>query len=297
MTYVINLRHSKVGGFVTGAPSLMQGDGQTPDELVSMRDSDIAGLVAGKDILFFVHGFNVNFEYGARSFANMVPLLNLQHSDVAIGVLWPGDSWVPYINYVIEGNVAVSAGNALAKFCRAKLSAARSFSFASHSLGARVVLQTLLGLDRPARSVTLAAGAINQNCLAGEYRQASENKITTLSVLASRGDDVLKLAFPLADPICDILEPDHSLFQPALGYAGPSVAEAGLVDGQWRIGYTPGASYPPNYGHGSYLPPGDPASVAAAAAIAAANPGPTTFAKVAAYFANVFYGRPQNWPG
>jgi hypothetical protein len=222
----------------------------------------------------------------------MVPVLGMQGSDLAIGVLWPGDSWVPYINYPIEGGVAVSAGKALAAFCRRVMVGARSFSFCSHSLGARVVLQALLGLDRPARSVTLAAGAISQDCLIEEYRAAMQDKVMSLGVLASKGDRVLRLAFPPGDFFSDLLGPDHNPFEPALGYAGPATAEATLVDGDWAIPYAQGAGYPPNYDHGSYLPPGDAASEAAAAAIS----GVPTYKFVAEHFGNAFYGRAQSWP-
>jgi hypothetical protein len=168
------------------------------------------------------------------------------------------------------------------------LSSARSLSFASHSLGARVVLQALLGLGRPARSVMLFAGAINQSCLVQEYAAAARNA-TTLSVLASKGDHVLKLAFPLGDPFADILHDDHPAFEAALGYVGPSASEAALVDGPWQI---PLPALPSNvdYDHDSYLPPSDEVEP-----VPATNP--PSYVPVANYIANAFYGRPQSWPG
>jgi hypothetical protein len=287
VTLYLNLRQLTVGGYVAAQPYMLQGDGETPASLTAVVWNQIAPAIAGRNILFYIHGFNVNFNYGARCFQRLVPLLNLQGSDIAIGVLWPGDSWLPGIDYPIEGGVAITSGNAIAKFCRDYLATARSFSFASHSLGARVVLQALLGLDRPARSVTLTAPAINQNCLTEEYANAVEAKITDLSVLASRGDNVLKLAFPPGDAGADLLHDDHPFGEPALGYAGPSAGEAALVDGPWQIPYTQGGAYPPNYDHGNYHPPGD---------IPAPPPGPSTYATVATYISNAFYGRAQNWP-
>jgi len=151
-----------------------------------------------------------------------------------------------------------------------------------------VVLQALLGLDRPARSVTLMAGAISQSCLIKEYAAAARNA-TSLSMLASRGDNVLKLAFPLGDPFADVLQGEQPAFEPALGYAGPATAESALVNGPWQI---PMPAPPANiaYDHGNYLPPSD-----------AEEPPPATnppsYVPVAEYIANAFYGRPQTWPG
>lgn len=288
MTLYLNLRQLTVGGYVLDQPYLLQGAAATNlSQLTAVPWEKIAQLVGGRNLLFIVHGFNVNFAAGARMNDRIGPFLNLDPGDLVIGVLWPGDSFIPVIDYPFEGNVAIAAGKAIAKFCRGYLASARSFSFASHSLGARVVLQALLGLDRPARSVTLLAGAINQHCLVREYRAAAANT-TSLSLLASKGDQVLKLAFPLGDPLADLLHPDHPAFEPALGYAGPSADEAGLVDGPWQIP-TPAPPANINYNHGDYLPPSG-----------AANPPPATAASshvpVAKFIANAFYGRPQDWP-
>jgi len=196
VTLYLNLRRSMVGGFVLSKPYMLTGNGET-GALTRLPWGEIPRVLGGRNLLFIVHGFNVDFVAGARMFERLHPLLDLAAGDVAIGVLWPGDSWIPVINYPFEGDVAITSGNAIAKFCRDHLAPARSLSFASHSLGARVVLQALLGLGRPARSVTLLAGAINQNCLIGEYAAAARNPMD-FSMLASRADMVLKLAFPLA---------------------------------------------------------------------------------------------------
>jgi hypothetical protein len=131
------------------------------------------------------------------------------------------------------------------------------------------------------------AGAINQDCLVGEYAAAAANT-TSLSLLASKGDQVLKLAFPLGDPFADLLHDDHPAFEPALGYAGPSAAETALVDGPWAI---PLPAPPANidYDHGNYLPP-------SGAVMPPPAPGTPSYVPVAQFIANAFYGRAQNWP-
>ena len=289
MTLYLNLRQLSVGGYVLDQPYMLEGAAATNlSSLAAMSWASVAELVRGRNILFVVHGFNVNFAAGARMNDRLLPMLKLAESDLAIGILWPGDSFIPVVDYPFEGNVAIVAGKAVAAVCRTFLASARSFSFASHSLGARVVLQALLGLDRPARSVTLMAAAINQACLVQEYAAAARNS-TTLSVLASKGDMVLKLAFPIGDPFADLLHGDHSVFEPALGYAGPTASEATLVEGPWQI---PLPASPSNidYNHGSYLPPSD-----AVAPLPATNPA--SYVPVADYIANAFYGRSQIWPG
>jgi hypothetical protein len=289
MTLYLNLRQLTVGGTVLAQPYMLQGAAATDlNALTAVPWASIPQLVGGRNLLFIVHGFNVNFAAGARMNDRIGPLLNLAAGDLAIGVLWPGDSFIPVVDYPFEGDVAITAGKAIAIFCQTYLASARSFSFASHSLGARVVLQALLGLARPARSVTLMAAAINQDCLVQEYAAAARNT-TSLSMLASKGDNVLKLAFPLGDPLADLLHDDHPVAEPALGYAGPSTSEAALVDGPWQI---PLPAPPSNidYDHGDYLPPSD-----------AVEPPPSTnppsYIPVANFVANAFYGRPQSWPG
>jgi len=132
------------------------------------------------------------------------------------------------------------------------------------------------------------AAAINQSCLVQEYAAAARNA-AKLSVLASKGDRVLKLAFPLGDAFADLFHDDHPVFEPALGYAGPSASEAALFAGPWQISL-PAPPSNVDYDHGSYLPPGD-----------AVEPPPATnppsYIPVAHYIANAFYGRSQRWPG
>ena len=128
--------------------------------------------------------------------------------------------------------------------------AAESISFASHSLGARLVLEALVHLDRRERMVCLMAGAINRDCLLTEYAFAT-NMADQIFILASHNDSVLRVAFQIGDPISNVLDHDHGFFQKALGYDGPpSPADAPVVP-PWQI---PDAA---NYGHGSYLPSAD----------------------------------------
>src|SRR5579863_7031136 len=99
-------------------------------------------------------------------------------------MLWPGDAWLPVVDYPFEGSVAIDCGRKLADFCNRWCTGAQSISFLSHSLGARLVLEAVAHLGRQARAVCLMAGAINRDCLTAEYARAAANA-AAISVLAS----------------------------------------------------------------------------------------------------------------
>jgi hypothetical protein len=254
----------------------------TPFALKLVDPSRLSAIVGGKNILFAVHGFNVNREDGAASLAQIEPQLALTSSDLFIAVLWPGDFWGVMVDYPFEGQPAMDCGRRLAAFCNTTLSTAQSFSFMSHSLGARLVLEAVNGLERPARLLCLTAGAINRDCLVTQYAQASTNA-ATIAILASQSDHVLQLAFPIGDPLADLLHDDHALFTAALGYAGPPVPAAPPVEAPWQI------SKNDDYDHGDYLPPVE---------IVQNAPGadPPKWLRVAGFVANAYRGRPQPWP-
>jgi esterase/lipase superfamily enzyme len=250
MTLYLNFRTGGVaGGIVT--PYMLEGDGTVnPTAVRALTPAEAEARIAGKNVLFGVHGFNVNYRDGARALGFLDTHLGLTGSDVFIGVLWPGDWWIPAVNYPFEGSDAMECGRLLAAFCSQYAAQAQSLSFASHSLGARLVLETLMHLDRRARMVCLMAGAINRDCLLTEYAFATD-MADQIFILASHNDTVLRVAFQIGDPISNVLDHDHGFFQRALGDDGPpSPADAPVVF-PWQI---PDAA---NYGHGSYLPSTD----------------------------------------
>ncbi|MEA2853604.1 MAG: hypothetical protein QOE02_3623, partial [Rhodospirillaceae bacterium] len=151
MTLYLNFRSQSVGGAIVD-PYLLEGNGtEAPPALKTVAWADIAAKVAGKDVLLGVHGFNVNYRSGANSFGLLDGSLGLAGSEVFIGVLWPGDFWMPAVNYPFEGSDAMECGRRLADFCTRWLSEAQSLSFFSHSLGARLALEAVTHLDRRAR--------------------------------------------------------------------------------------------------------------------------------------------------
>jgi hypothetical protein len=280
MTLYLNFRSQAVAGSVIDPVVLSGGGAVSQPALQVLPPARLAALAAGRNVLFGVHGFNVNRDEGIRAFARLEPSLGLSSSDVFIGVLWPGDFWIPVINYPFEGGDAMDCGRRLATFCDKNLGNAASFSFLSHSLGARLVLEAVAHLGEKVKEICMAAAAINRDCLSAEYASAAGN-VEKVSLLASRSDRVLRLAFPLGDPISDLLHADHTPFQPALGYNGPQ--PVGSVLAPWQIPSDDG------YDHGDYLPPSTPT-------VTQAQRRNAKWPKAADFMARAFRGDRQSWP-
>jgi len=240
MTWFLDLRADSAGGNPAREVQVRR-DGNT-----FLQINDLLKQVRGRDVLFGTHGFNVNRKDGIASLTAWSNLLQLGDSALFIGVLWPGDSrWAPVVDYPFEGGEARDSGRLLAPFLDKYFTEAASLSFASHSLGARMVLETIHRLNHRVRRLTLMAGAIEDNCLVKEYWDVPA-KVEEISVLASRGDDVLKLAFPIGNILGGIIYRGHPYWHSALGHDGPESPPGNLRSG-WQI---PGNW---KYGHGNYL--------------------------------------------
>src|SRR6266852_8860416 len=99
MTLYLTLRSRSVGGAVVD-PRVLEGDGTaSPLTLSAVAATQIGARVASKHVLFGVHGFNVSYQHGACSLGQLEPYLGLTAADVFFGVLWPGDYWLPVVNY------------------------------------------------------------------------------------------------------------------------------------------------------------------------------------------------------
>jgi len=272
MTYFLNFRVQDVGGAVVD-PYLLEGDGTAaPLALSVVPWAQIPSIVAGKNLLFATHGFNTSYQEGAYSLGVLDRYIALASPSLFIGMLWPGDSWLPVVDYPFEGDVALDCGGRLATFCNRWCVSAQNLSFLSHSLGARLVLEAVTHLDRKAQSVCLTAAAINRDCLTAEYAAAAGNS-EQISILASHEDYVLKVAFKVGDPIADLLHDDHTPFQAALGSDGPPPPAPPLVKYPWQI---PDKD---DYGHGDYLPSDR-----------------TKWPQAADFMRRAFFGLAQTWP-
>jgi hypothetical protein len=243
MTLFIDLRATPSGGICAKEVTLWD-DGATP---VSVED--FQERVRGRDVLFGTHGFNVSRSAGVKSLSVWDTLMKLSDTMIFIGVLWPGDSkFLPILDYPAEGEEAIESGRLLAKFLNDNAGNASSVSLVSHSLGGRMILEALKNLGRKARRLILMAGAVEDDCLTNEYKAAADNA-EEIFAIASEEDWVLKFAFPIGNPIGQIIMHGHPYFKTAIGRRGPAepipLEQRG---GTWQIpkGW--------DYGHLDYMP-------------------------------------------
>jgi Alpha/beta hydrolase of unknown function (DUF900) len=243
--WFVSTRAQSVGGPVAPVKILDADRPGYPYDLTA----ELIAAVRGREAYFGVHGFEVNQADGIAHLTYWFGNLQIENA-VPIGILWPGDCVIPIgIDYIVEGSEAIQSGDLIADFLNANFTGAASLSFAAHSLGARVVLQTIDGLSRRVRRALFMAGAIDNNCLTGEYNLAAE-KIDQISILASAQDDVLALAFPLGNLLQGIIDCGHPYYHAALGREGPAQPYPSVpaLQPNWQI---PGNL---DYGHHDYLP-------------------------------------------
>ncbi len=245
MTRFLDVRLSPVGGELAKSVSIYQGT--SIDNYQGLDLAQLKADIAGRHVLIVAHGFKNDRADGIAHLSNWEGLLQLPPASVFVGLLWPGDSvWAHGLDYPEEPRVANDAGDLIAPFLDANFAGAASLSFASHSLGARVVLQTISKMNSPVRRTLLMAGAIDDNCLNTEYLGAGE-KIAEISALASKKDKVLSMIFPLGNLFGGIIAAGHPWWRAALGHAGPSNPQPGNFQPPFEI--------PDDwdYGHGDYL--------------------------------------------
>jgi pimeloyl-ACP methyl ester carboxylesterase len=243
MTVFLNTRASAGGG---GVASAITACTATVGASAPLSLGDFRSFIYGKDVLIGTHGFNVNRSDGIECLSAWEALLQLPASFAFVGLLWPGDSDSVYaLSYPVEPRNAMDAGAMVGHFVDANFSQAASVSFASHSLGTRVVLQAIATMNRHVRRAILMAGAVPDDCLTAEFASVP-GRVDAISVLTSQQDEVLRWAFPIGDFAAEIVGHDHPWWESALGRFGPRVAPPNFeppnqIPDSW------------NYGHGDYL--------------------------------------------
>jgi hypothetical protein len=254
MALFLDLRYQNDGGGLSSAPVFFEGTQlflpgtQQPGDYKTVPRDVALNRIFGKNVLIATHGFNVNRANGIDCLNTWGSLLQLTAQDAFLGLLWPGDSaWAHGLDYFDEPKIADEAGKMLGPFLDDLLAGAASVSFASHSLGARVILRTVQQMKaRQPRAVILMAGAIDDDCLTNEFQQAAAT-VGRISVLASMKDPVLEWLFPAANPLSGIIDSGHPWWRGALGRSGPRQP--------WPSNFLAPYEIPENwaYVHGDYL--------------------------------------------
>lgn len=252
MTMFLDLRLQPVGGELAARVATCQGTSFA--SYTGMLVGELLAAIRGRHVLVATHGFNVNRADGIACLSNWENILQLPPATAFVGLLWPGDSiWAHGLDYPDEPKVADRAGALVAQFIDASFQDAASVSFASHSLGARVVLSTIAHMSGPVRRLTLMAGAIDDNCLTAEFAAAAA-KVESISVLASKKDTTLSRLFPIGNFFAGIIDAGHPWWRAAIGHAGPAQS--------WPANFRPPYEIPDgwDFNHGNYLQINQPAA-------------------------------------
>jgi len=244
LTLFINLRRAAVGGGLPEQAYLIEG--AAPSALKTLTWPEAHAAVRGKRLLIFCHGFNVSMQSAVRGAVVMEGFLSPADDEVFLAVLWPGDWHIPVINYSFEHVDAMKSGRLLARFLEQHCAHAADVSLGSHSLGGRVVLETLAAMKGRVRQMCVAAPAVDADCLSKKFAPAL-SRVERLTVLSSEKDTTLRWAYPLGDFFSDVFGDDDSAFRGALGLRGPRPNVGAPVHAQ----QIPASD---NYDHGHYFP-------------------------------------------
>ena len=279
MTRFLTLRTHDQGGSVHYPHAVDCDPATTPLAYRPVTDAEVRAFVENKHVVLAIHGFNVSRPHGVGSLAALETALALPPNDYAyFGVLWPGDFWLPVVDYPFEAAHAVTSGQKLATYVADFFGLAQSISFISHSLGGRVLLEAVQDMKRPAAELCIAAGAVDRDCLVKQYLGAELNA-GRIAVLSSKKDQVLKLAYPAGDFISDVLLGDNdSPWMIALGLKGPPPPVLlPLVGNAIPVDLA--------YDHGDYFPPS-----------AGIPPAPGKWTDAVRYMRRIMTGQDSAWP-
>jgi esterase/lipase superfamily enzyme len=188
------------------------------DPGVEVSQADFNAAITGKKLYLLIHGYN-NDEGAIRSSYGTIEQMMITHGlvgagapyDMVIGYAWPGGDL--RLSYAFAKRRAEKAAPRVQRLflSMSSTSVATSLDINTHSLGARVALQSLKGVPgKPIRNLFMLAPAVDDESIEnGEKFYSSTQACNGVYVLHSKFDPVLKTFFPLAD------------FDHALGLNGP----------------------------------------------------------------------------
>ena len=215
-----------------------------PAQLLSHVDmADPLADIAGAHVCFIVHGFNVDRDGGytelgalAQELAGggaLLPGEDLTTTGVNAfaPVLWPGD-WILPINYpFLLGDIRKAAQN-FADLVNHSPTGPSRISFVTHSMGARVVLETVQRIVTPRSAgakipivdtVVFTAAAVSDDVLDDATYAAAVGAFRRIVVLSSVADETLRWAFPAGEAVERALWFNDRGDDTALGRDGPKL--------------------------------------------------------------------------
>lgn len=223
------------------------------------------GLFRDKRVCFVVHGFNVNLDHGVKGSGPVAQefealgtfALQVTGADLAVSVLWPGDGFI-VTSWFTSIRHATVAGERFAEFLTSRAFPASEVSFFTHSLGARLALETMrktTAVDPryPFDTAVLTAAAVADNTLDNPRYAGAVGALRRIVVLSSTQDTVLSGVFVPGDIV------ENALWW---GYGGN-----GRALGRFGPAFKKGSPYPAktewyavrprvDQNHGDYLPSG-----------------------------------------
>ncbi len=188
-------------------------------------------------LVVLVHGYNDTLSAARGSYAEFGEHLGDMYGDggslipeLLVKFYWPGDTKLgpaSFLSYSFEINDAKKSAKKLAGFLRGLHGpdgAPIQLNVVAHSLGCRVLLETIRELPRPLQQLAIhfgvvclmAAGVQVDMVEPGERLEHTLEAPQRLLVLHSTGDRVLHYAFPLGQTAAG-----EGFFPTALGRFGP----------------------------------------------------------------------------
>ena len=244
MVFILDFREANRGGAVV------------PGRLTQGAEDD---LRRASKVTFLVHGFNVCRRKGTEGMRRLASRLPSTADGAVVAVLWPGDHFVRVVSYPFEGRDADDSAAMLARYIRRVLRPGTEISFVTHSLGARLAMETVKRLRRRGyrfRQVCLMAAAIDDFSLAEplDYR-ATTQEADRVAVLASRKDLVVRFAYPVGDRLQAFFFFWRETTGLALGFHGPRPTKRSAIP---QNVYHEQISPERGSGHGDYIPDATP---------------------------------------
>jgi hypothetical protein len=245
--------------------------------------AEVGAAVAGKHVCFLVHGFNVDRDRGYTGLGAMGQemrhggaLLGLppregpldffvRGADVVVPVLWAGDWYLP-INYPFLLPDVRQTGKYFSQLILSAATQMSRVSFVSHSMGARVVFETVqqtvaaaakMSLRRPEFDTALLMAAATSDEIFDDPDYADAiDAIRRFVVVTSRADTVLSEAFPAGNAVEQLLWTHDPGANDALGRYGPRLKTGSKAIGKtvWYEIPLPDHQSDPGQNHGDYVP-------------------------------------------